>query len=237
MNISELFFSIAPFADKAVMAVLGLMSAAALAISIERYVFLSPIYRKSMRTARKLKSILQSGNLQEMESLAQDTKHPAGRVMSYAMAFLKKNQAQVRPSASGLSDLLRAACLQEKQTLEGSVSLLATVGSNAPFVGLLGTVFGIMRSFHDLGAAIQEANQQTVMAGISIALLATALGLAAAIPSVMLYNYFRRKIARILDTLENAEKICLAYSQLHFSAAKKPAKAAEGSSPQNTTRG
>ena len=77
--------------------------------------------------------------------------------------------------------------------MEGSISILATIGSNAPFIGLLGTVFGIMRAFHDLGEALQEVGQQTVMTGISIALLATALGLFVAIPSVMLYNYFRRK--------------------------------------------
>ena len=203
---SDVFFSIAPFADKAVLGVLGLFSLMALGLSIERYFFLRPVYRKSAQAAAKLKSILGSGNLKEIEDLAKDTSHPAGRAIACALASLKKNKG-----AAGLPHLFKAAYLQEKSALEGSISFLATVGANAPFVGLLGTVFGIMRSFHDLGAAIQEASQQTVMAGISIALLATALGLAVAIPSVMLYNYFRRKTARILDTLENAEKICLAW--------------------------
>ena len=218
---ADVFFSIAPYADKTIMAILLLFSLIALGISIERYFFLKSIYRKSVQTGRKLKSILQSGNLQEIKSLSHDTTYPAGRAMSYALAYIGKSGSS---AAAGLSDLFKAAYLQEKPALEGSVSFLATVGANAPFVGLLGTVFGIMRSFHDLGSAMNEANQQTVMAGISIALLATALGLAVAIPSVMLYNYFRRKINRVLDTLENVEKVCLTYSQSDFvkkSALKK----------------
>ncbi len=72
---------------------------------------------------------------------------------------------------------------------------MATIGANAPFVGLLGTVFGIMRSFHDLDTVIQDAGQQTVMADISsIVLLATAMGLAVTIPSIIPYNYFRRRV-------------------------------------------
>ena len=222
---SDVIFSkIAPFADIAVLAVLGLFSLMGLAIAIERYFFLRPVYRKSSQAGARIKAILRSGNLSEIKSLAEDTSHPVGRAMAYAMARIAKN-GPGKAKADGVSDLFKAAYLQEKPSLEGFAPFLATVGSNAPFIGLLGTVFGIMRSFHDLGAAIHEASQQTVMAGISIALLATALGLAVAIPSVMLYNYFRRRITRILDTLENAEKICLAYC-LSGGAAKDAAGAA-----------
>ena len=127
--------------------------------------------------------------------------------MKYAITHIKKN------GSLKLAELFKAIYLQEKPVLEGSISVLATIGSNAPFVGLLGTVFGIMKAFHDLGTALQDVGQQTVMAGISIALLATALGLAVAIPSVMLYNYFRRKTDRVLDTLNNVGELCLVYSE------------------------
>ena len=203
----DLFFSIAPVADKVIMAILALFSVLVLGVSLERYFALRPLYRKSRQTRKKLKNILQSGSLNEIDSLAEDTSHPEGRVMSYAITHIKKN------GSLGLSEMFKAAYLQEKPTLEGSISLLATIGANAPFVGLLGTVFGIMKAFHDLGTT-QEANQQVVMAGISIALLATAIGLAVAIPSVILYNYFRRRVSAILDTLENVESACLAYSFL-----------------------
>ena len=214
---ADIFFSIAPVADKIIMVILALFSFLVVGISLERYFFLKPVYRKSRQTMRKLKDILQSGKLSEMEQLAQDTKHPAGRSMARAMAYMKEN------GPKGLERLFRASYFQEKALLEGSISVLATIGSNAPFVGLLGTVFGIMRAFHDLGTA-QEVGQQTVMTGISIALLATALGLAVAIPAVMLYNYFRRTTDKVLNTLENVGELGLAYSQRIPSAPEKSAE-------------
>jgi len=207
---ADAFFSIAPIADKVILGVLILFSFLVLGISLERYFFLKPIHRKSLQAMRSIRAILQSGNLNEIESLAKDTKYPAGQAMASALTHIKKN------GSSGLEELFKAIYLQEKPRLEGSISVLATIGSNAPFVGLLGTVFGIMRAFHDLGTALQEVGQQTVMTGISIALLATAFGLAVAIPSVVLYNYFRKKINRTLDTLNNVGELCLAYSQTVF---------------------
>lgn len=202
----DMFFSIAPIADKVIIGVLIFFSLLVLGISLERYFFLRPIYRKSTQMRNKLKVIFKSGSLSEIEQWAEDTSHPSGRAMSYAMVHMKSHDSL------GLAELFKATYLQEKPLLEGSISILATVGANAPFVGLLGTVFGIMKSFHDLGA-IQEAGQQAVMTGISVALLATAMGLAVAVPSVMLYNYFRRRVNGVLDTLENIREVCLAYSQ------------------------
>ncbi len=204
---ADLFFSIAPVVDKLIIVILAIFSVLVLGISLERYFVLKPIYRKSAQVRRKLKSMFQSGNLKELESLAEDKSHPSGRAMGYATAHIKKH------GSAGLSELFKAIYLQERPGLEGSISILATIGANAPFVGLLGTVFGIMRSFHDLGEAVQEAGQQTVMAGISVALLATAMGLAVAIPAVILYNYFRRRVNTTLDTMENVKSACLAYSQ------------------------
>ena len=204
---TDLFFTIAPIADKIVMGVLVLFSFLVLGISLERYFFLKPVVRKSIQTMRTLRGVLQSGKLSEIENLAKDTKHPAGRAMNYALTHIKKN------GSVKLAELFKATYFQEKPALEGSISILATVGSNAPFVGLLGTVFGIMKAFHDLGTALQEVGQQVVMTGISIALLATAMGLAVAIPSVMLYNYFRRKVDKVLDTLNNVGELCLVYSE------------------------
>ena len=204
---ADIFFSMAHIADQVVMGVLALFSFLVLGISLERYFFLRPRHRKSLQAIRQIRTILESGHLSEIKKLAQDTSYPAGRAMASAITHIKKN------GSSGLAELFKAIYLQEKPALEGSISLLATVGSNAPFVGLLGTVFGIMRAFHDLGKALQEVGQQAVMTGISIALLATALGLAVAIPSIMLYNYFRRKTDTILGALNNVGELCLAYSQ------------------------
>ena len=202
----DIFFSIAPIMDKVIMLILLVFSILALGISLERYFILKPLYRKSVQTGQKLKAVFTSGDLHTLQTIAKDDTYPAGKALKYGLIHIEKK------GQKGLPELFKAIYLQEKPHLEGGISFLATIGANAPFVGLLGTVFGIMRSFHDLGVAVESASQQTVMTGISIALLATAMGLAVAIPSVMLYNYFQKRVNRILETVENVGEACLAYS-------------------------
>ncbi len=104
----------------------------------------------------------------------------------------------------GLGDLesiersMRRAAATERTGLEALVSFLATTGSSAPFIGLLGTVMGIINSFQEIGSK-GDASLVTVAPGIGGALVATAFGLFAAIPAVVAYNYFNGRI-RILDT-------------------------------------
>jgi biopolymer transport protein TolQ len=101
-------------------------------------------------------------------------------------------------AADNLARSLRRAASVESTTLERYVTFLATTGSTAPFIGLFGTVWGILRAFQKLGTA-QQATIQVVGPDISHALVATAVGLVAAIPAVMAYNYFNSSI-RILNT-------------------------------------
>ncbi len=86
--------------------------------------------------------------------------------------------------------------------LETSLSFLATVGSTSPYVGLFGTVWGIMNSFQALGA-VQQATISMVAPGISEALIATAMGLFAAIPAVVAYNRFSYESERLINRYDN----------------------------------
>jgi len=95
----------------------------------------------------------------------------------------------------------RAAAL-EVSHLESWMSLLASIGSTAPFIGLFGTVYGIMDAFLSIGNQ-QNANLPVVAPKIAEALIATAIGLVAAIPSVMAYNFFARRVQAIADTMES----------------------------------
>lgn len=94
---------------------------------------------------------------------------------------------------------------QELMELEKHLSWLATTASAAPFVGLFGTVWGIMNSFHQIGAT-GSANLAVVAPGISEALIATAVGLAAAIPAVIAYNYFVNRLKKIAIDLDSFSK-------------------------------
>ncbi len=105
-------------------------------------------------------------------------------------------------------NLLDYEPLELKLSLEKRLGILATFGNNAPFIGLLGTVLGIIKAFHDLGTA-KEFGVQVVMEGISEALVATAMGLFVAIPSVIAYNYFVRRIKKDLLIYEEEQNLPL----------------------------
>ncbi len=96
----------------------------------------------------------------------------------------------------GARRAMRVAQMRELDRLERNLAMLATVGSTSPYVGLFGTVWGIMNAFHNLGNA-QQATLAAVAPGIAEALIATAIGLFAAIPAVVAYNRFSEQVSRL----------------------------------------
>ncbi len=116
----------------------------------------------------------------------------------------KENPGRIRKEdLPAIEDMLRVAISDESMKLERRLSFLATTANTAPFIGLFGTVWGIMDSFREIG--VRGTTSLAVVApGISEALIATAIGLAAAIPAVLAYNYFLGRLKRILSKMENA---------------------------------
>lgn len=100
-----------------------------------------------------------------------------------------------------LTEMMEATALEEKIKMERFLSILGTMGNIAPFIGLLGTVIGIIRAFHDL-AVSGSGGPSVVAAGISEALIATAIGLFVAIPSAISYNFFLRRVGTIMAEIE-----------------------------------
>ena len=107
-----------------------------------------------------------------------------------------------RTGMDNISRSLQQAVTAERARLEKGVHFLATTGSSAPFIGLFGTVWGIMESFRQIGV-MKSASLAVVAPGIAEALIATAAGLAAAIPAVIFYNYFLGRINTIAAEMEN----------------------------------
>lgn len=97
-----------------------------------------------------------------------------------------------------VEDLLRGAARKERARYERRLSFLATVASNAPFIGLFGTVLGIIRAFKDLSSNMSEASS-AVMGGIAEALVATAVGLLVAIPAVIAFNTLKGRVKDAVD--------------------------------------
>jgi len=107
-------------------------------------------------------------------------------------------------------ELMVAQQAVQRSALMRGISFLGTVGANAPFVGLLGTVLGIMRAFKDL-ASTTEQGPSVVMAGIAEALVATAIGLLVAIPAVVAFNYLRNWASGMVADADRVTRVLLAF--------------------------
>jgi len=130
---------------------------------------------------------------------------PMERIFASGMReFMKLREKRVADTGAlldGARRAMRASYQREMDTIESNLSFLASVGSVSPYVGLFGTVWGIMHAFIGL-SNLQQVTLATVAPGIAEALVATAIGLFAAIPAVIAYNRFSRDIDRIAIQLE-----------------------------------
>ena len=126
----------------------------------------------------------------------------AAKVADRALAEAGRGPAAVDEAAV-------SAMILERQRLERNLAFLGTVGNNAPFVGLFGTVIGIILAFNELSLNTQ-GGAASVMAGISEALVATAIGLLVAIPAVAAFNAFSRRIKVILGDADAVVHVILA---------------------------
>ena len=199
------FFAIAMVAHEVTLWLLVMLSVLSLAFILERVFSLGKVKRESLKVADRLREILQSNNLAELEDLGKNRQSLEGRAVSYGLRHVREH------GANGLEEIFSANTLNERPGLEKYLGFLATVGSNAPFIGLLGTVFGIMDAFR--GMAQSQGDATAVMLGISKALVATAVGLIVAIPAVIAYNYFQKQVKGILQNLESVKELCLAYAK------------------------
>lgn len=204
--LTEKIFAVAQFADQAVLVLLLILSVISLGVILERFFVLRRRSAQSAQTLSKVRAALQSHSVEDVENMSKDPETIEGRAVGYALKHIKDS------GSKGLEEAFNSFTLTERPELERYLNFLATVGSNAPYIGLLGTVLGIMKAFNDL-AVTPDAGQQTVMAGISLALVSTACGLFVAIPAVVCYNYFQRKVRSVLQGVDAVKELCLAYAK------------------------
>jgi len=147
----------------------------------------------------------------EMNRLYQDLagrgKDPEGIANIFVAGYREYNRLSSNATVKradlvdGVQRSMRVALGREEENLESNLSFLATVGSTSPYIGLFGTVWGIMNSFRALGA-MQQVTIASVAPGIAEALIATAMGLFAAIPAVIAYNKFSYTSSRLMGRYE-----------------------------------
>ncbi|MCC7381104.1 MAG: protein TolQ [Deltaproteobacteria bacterium] len=156
---------------------------------------------------------------QQSESFQKSPISQVFRAGYIELARLKKTSGEDQTMLGGgienVERALRRAQNSESTALMALTPFLATVGSTAPFIGLFGTVWGIMKAFNDIGR-MGSANLATVAPGISEALIATAVGLVAAIPAVIAFNYFLSTIKVLESEMDSFSSDFLNIVKRHF---------------------
>ncbi len=186
-----------------VLVILGLLSVLSIAMSLERIHFYRRANSGILAFRTSLRTYIAEGKWKEALAIvearlaAKKGKYADLETdMSYTLLTHTKQAGGVAVSPASLNQLAQDALTRARIPWDKYLSILASIGSNTPFFGLFGTVLGIMKAFHDLGtggaAGSQGATQ--VSAGIAEALVATAIGLFVAIPAVIAYNTFQKKV-------------------------------------------
>ena len=204
---------------QAIMAILVLASLVSWYVIAQRVMYFSMAEREMKRfeaqfwSGGDLNSLYQEGSNKQGLAVGMESIFRAG-----FKEFSRMAQSNIDSDAmmEGCQRAMRVAISREEEHMEKSLPFLATVGSTSPYVGLLGTVWGIMGSFHGL-AQVQQATLATVAPGISEALVATAMGLIAAIPAVVSYNRFSAKLDSYMGKYETFadEFSSLLHRQVH----------------------
>jgi len=167
--------------------------------------------RLNLQTAEFEDNFWSGGSLDDLfDRVGNRPQHPMAAVFSAAMREWRRSASKGRFSSSGIQEslqqrierVMQVAVSREMERLERYMIFLASVGSTAPFVGLFGTVWGIMNSFQAIGAT-HNTSLSVVAPGIAEALFATALGLVAAIPAVIAYNKISSDLGRYATRLES----------------------------------
>jgi len=180
-------------------------SIVSVAIMIERAAFFSKMKLNFADFSDKLSRALADDNLEAAKSLCEESPALECQVALRGFECVKKGERAQRETMEGF-------IIGQRQVLDRGLVVLGTLGNNAPFIGLFGTVIGIIMAFNDL-AMNPAGGASVVMAGISEALVATAVGLMVAIPAVIAYNTFGRIVKRRMANAEAIMKLVLAHSK------------------------
>ncbi len=177
------------------MYILLICSFISVTIVLERLLY----YRRRSKTERaefmtKIKRVLKSGNMETAMEICRDEAAPFSSVVYSGL------ERRGHP-AKEISNAMEREITVETADLERYTSIVATIGNTAVYIGLFGTVLGIIRAFHDIATA-GAGGMAIVIGGVAEALICTAAGLFVAIPAVIAYNYFTKRVERFITDME-----------------------------------
>ena len=223
MNLTELFlrFSVNYGAEWVMWLLIGL-SGVSFYLIIERSIFFIRFRTNVMTLSRDVSSALAKGDIDALRSRLKGEKGVVARVLEAGVREADNGHAAAEQAMGGEKTRQKIRC-------ERNLAVLATIGNNAPFIGLFGTVIGVLVAFHRFSSDT-TGGAQAVMADISEALAATAIGLFVAIPAVAAYNTFQRRTKGLLANADSLSSLLLTYLRGHAAGDTKEG----GSSPEPT---
>ncbi|MBI4859701.1 MAG: MotA/TolQ/ExbB proton channel family protein [Candidatus Riflebacteria bacterium] len=186
MNLTSHLLGLALMGAEWVLWLLVGLSIISLAVIVERIIFYYRHQDDLEALTDEVRRLVASGKPDEARVRLATHRHPAAVVVS---AGLK----EIARGPEAVAEAMHSAKARARLVMERNLAILGTLGSNAPFIGLFGTVIGIIKAFHDL-ATSSAKGPAVVMGSLSEALVATAVGLLVAIPAVLAYNYFQRQV-------------------------------------------
>lgn len=180
---------------------LVVLSVLSITVMIERAIFYARRRIDVRRLTEDLGRKLDDSDVKGALDLLRRFDGMEAAVLTAGLGILERGRRAV-------SETMDAELVRQKARFDANLIFLGTLGNNAPFIGLFGTVLGIIRAFKDLAVADTSAgaNAQVVMSGISEALVATAVGLAVALPAVVAFNYFKTLLKRTVANTETLSK-------------------------------
>jgi len=164
-------------------------------ILLERIIY----YRKRSKTKReefmtRIEKALTGRNIERAMGICKDTSAPFSHVVYSGLELFGRNEKEI-------SNAMERVTTIETTKLEQYISIVGTIGNTAVYIGLFGTVLGIIRAFHDIAAA-GAGGMSIVIGGVAEALVCTAAGLFVAIPAVIAYNYFIKRVDHFVNDME-----------------------------------
>jgi biopolymer transport protein ExbB len=206
MNIIERFLAFALLGATWVLWLLVALSVVSVAVMIERLRFYLSTRIQLGTVADALAKALRKGGVEEAKKVMSAEKCVVETAVVHA------GLDHVDEGAHAVEHAMEAARAIQKPVLERNLAFLGTIGNNAPFIGLLGTVIGIVKAFHALSRYTQ-GGASAVMYEISEALVATAIGLFVALPAVAAFNYFRTRVKLVNGNIDGLQQVVLAWAR------------------------
>ena len=179
------------------------LSVISIAVMVERFLYFRRLRDATTNLRARVATALRDGNFTEVERLLKASRTVEAGVVLRALAWRDRGPRAV-------DDGVASELGEARPQIERGLNFLGTLGNNAPFIGLFGTVLGVIEAFHQLGAGPNKAAMGNVMKGIAEALVATGVGLFVAIPAVIAFNLHQKRIASIEEAAQSLGKLVTA---------------------------